>query len=265
MHCHRSFTIEFTAVGNFSIRRTVLRSSTFRSSIFRCISIWHFPSGVFPSGRLPTAFPSGGGTYQNASSNRTALDPAYSASYLSFRKQAACTSSLSSFLAQGITSSLNSYYDIISPDGFIYLAHSSYTVFYQTTTNDNTIFTTLGPDGPCCNTCDIDYPQADILYWPVQTTDTWCLQFGATSPPPVTIGSVEGSILPAVLPESTRLPVYGNLARKDRKIRRVSTTITSAPSQLARKGRAIARRTHLPEGESYAVGANVFTFISPSV
>ena len=136
-------------------------------------------------------------------------------------------------------------------------------MFYQTTTNDNTIFTTLGPDGPCCNTCDIDYPQADILYWPVQTTDTWCLQFGATSPPPVTIGSVKGSILPAVLPESTRLPVYGNLARKDRKIRRASTTITSAPSQLARKGRAIARRTHLPEGESYAVGADVFTFISP--
>ena len=65
-----------------------------------------FPSGVFPSGGLPTAFPSGGGTYQNTSSDRTTLDPARSASYLSFRKQAACTSSLSSFLAQSTVISL---------------------------------------------------------------------------------------------------------------------------------------------------------------
>lgn len=139
-------------------------------------------------------------------------------------------------------------------------------MFYQTTTNDKTIFTTtLGPDDSCRNTCDIDYPQADILYWPVQTTNTWNLQFGATIPPPVTIGSVEGSILPAVLPDPTKLPVYSNLARNDRKIRLAPTAITSVPSHLLRKGCAMARRTHLPEGQSYAVGADGFTFISPSV
>ena len=75
----------------------------------------------------------------------------------------------------------------------------------------------------------------------------------------------EGSILPAVLPNPTGLPVCSVLARNDRKIRLAPTPVTSVPPHLLRKGRAIARRTHLPEGQSYAVGADGFTFISPSV
>ena len=227
-----------------------------------------FPFGAYLSGVVPRGYPisSSSGFYRNISSNRTTLDPAQSASYLSFRKQAACTSSLSSFLAQDTTSSLNSHYDITSLDGSVYLAHSSYTVFYQTTTANKTIFTTtLGLDGSYCNTCDIDYPRADILYWPAQTTNTWCLQFGATIPPPVTVGSVEGSILPAVLPDPTGIPIYSDFARKNRKPKRASTSTTSVAPHLHRKYHTIARCTHLPEGESYAVRADGFKFVSPSV
>jgi len=176
------------------------------------------PSGVFPSGVIPYGvFPSGigpPGAFPTAS-GRPVLNSAQSASYRSFRKQEACTLSLSSFLAGGMTSSLNSYWESTSDDGSVYAAHTPYTVFYKTTTNKITVSTTtLGPDDSCCGTCDVDYPQADILYWPVSTQNTWCLQFGATIPPPITIGTVDGSILPAVLPAPTGLPVASGLDKR---------------------------------------------------
>ena len=214
------------------------------------------PSGVLPSGVLPSGIIAGG-------SGRPVLNSAQSASYLSFRKQEACTLSLSSFLAGGTTSSLNSYWNSLSSDGSYYLAHTPYTVFYKTTTNNKTISTTtLGPDDSCCGTCDVDYPQADILYWPVSTQNTWCLQFGATIPPPVTIGSVDGSILPAVLPAPTGLPVASGLDKREGPI---TTAPLGVKDRILYKRHAKARRSHLPVNESYAVGADGFTFVSPSI
>jgi len=171
--------------------------------------------------------------------------------------------SLSSFLAGGLTSSLNSYWESTSDDGSVYAAHTPYTVFYKTTTNNITVSTTtLGPDDSCCGTCDVDYPQADILYWPVSTQNTWCLQFGATIPPPITIGTVDGSILPAVLPAPTGLPVASGL---DKRAGPITAAPSKAPEHILRKRHARARRTHLPANESYAVGADGFTFTSPSI
>lgn len=159
--------------------------------------------------------------------------------------------------------SLNSYWDSSSNDGSVYLAHTPYTVFYKTTTHNITVSTTtLGPDDSCCGTCDIDYPQADILYWPVQSSNTWCLQFGATIPPPVTIGTVDGSILPAVLPDPTGLPIASGLAKRAGPI---TAAPSKAPEHILRKLHAKARRTHLPMNESYAVGADGFIFTSPSI
>lgn len=81
-------------------------------------------------------------------------------------------------------------------------------------------------------------------------------------PPPVTIGTVDGSILPAVLPNPTGLPVASGLAKRAGPI---TAAPSKAPEHILRRRHARARRTHLPLNESYAVGADGFTFTSPSI
>lgn len=102
------------------------------------------------------------------------LSTAASLSNLSFRKDEECTSSVSSLLATASFSTICSE-SIVggNNDGSqLFSSCINYTVIPEAST---TVQITADPFAEfCCGPCAIIYPQASILHWPVQRTNTWC-------------------------------------------------------------------------------------------
>lgn len=110
---------------------------------------------------------------QDGKSSNT-LSAAASLSNLSFRKNDECTSSVSSLLATASFSTVCSESIIGGNDNGSQLFSSciNYTIVPEAST---TIQITADPFAElCCGPCAIIYPQASILHWPAQRTNTWC-------------------------------------------------------------------------------------------
>ena len=123
--------------------------------------------------RAPALSPATQG-HTKASSNKDTISAAASLSNLSFRKNEECTSSVSSLLATASFSTICSESIVGGNDDGSQLFSScvNYTVVPEAST---TIQITADPYAElCCGPCAIIYPQASILHWPVQRTNTWC-------------------------------------------------------------------------------------------
>lgn len=108
------------------------------------------------------------------------LSAAASLSNLSFRKKDECTSSVSSLLATASYSTTCAESIVGGNDDGSVLFSSciNYTVIPEATT---AVKLTTDPYGQfCCGPCTIQYPQAVLLHWPAQRTNTWCDQIRST-------------------------------------------------------------------------------------
>lgn len=115
-----------------------------------------------------------------SSKDLSAAPAALSPSDLSFRKSDECTSSVSSLLANASFSTTCAESIVGGNDDGSVLFSSciNYTVIPQATTAVK--LTTDPYDQFCCGPCTIQYPQAVLLHWPAQRTNTWCDQIRST-------------------------------------------------------------------------------------